>query len=349
MRTAIVMVSYNGERWLGQALLSCQRFAPEAPVYVVDNASADGSARLVEQSFPTVRLIREQQNLGFAGGNNVGIQQAMNDGAEAVMLLNQDAELTEGALSRLVAVLAHSPTVAAVQPAIFLPNGQVNSLGNCFHYLGFGFAGGYQATYAEAEARLPWLKAGTEPPYLSCAAVLIRSSALRQCGLFDEELFMYHEDLELCFRFRLAGLALAVCPEAKVVHYYEFHRSTQSYYFMERNRFVVWLSYFKPQTLAFIIVLWLLSEVPLLLVAIFQGWAAEKLKAYAYVLRPRTWVGITHRRRQLRTLGKLSDREMLRYASASVTFQEVESPVVDYVFNPVSRAVWWLLYPLIRS
>ena len=349
MRTAIIIVSYNGRQWLKVTLDSCAQFASSAVVYLVDNASTDGSADFVAEHFPGVKLQRELKNLGFAGGNNLGIQHALADGAEAVLLLNQDAELHAGTLPELVEALEHNQKVGAVQPAIYLPSGKVNSFGNRFHYLGFGWAGGYQATLAEAEAQLPWVTSGTEPPYLSGAALFLRATALQQVGLLDEALFMYHEDLELCFRLRLAGWHLALCSAARVTHHYEFHRSTQSYYFMERNRFVVWLSYFRAQTLAVIVPLWLITELPLLIVAFLQGWGAEKLRAYAYLGRPTTWVDIKQRRARLRSLRTLSDRTLLSYASSTIEFQEVDSFLTQNVFNPVSQALWLILFPLIRS
>lgn len=222
MQCGIVIVSYQGKHWLPACLNSCRSYAPECPVYVIDNASTDGSADLVREQFPEVRLLRQTDNLGFAGGNNVGLRAALQDHLDAVMLLNQDAQLSQNCLSILATHLETHPQVAAVQPAILLPDGRVNSLGNSFHFLGFAEAGGNGLTFTEASAQLPWVVGSLEPPYVSGAAVLLRAEALTQVGFFADELFMYHEDLELSLRLRLAGWHLSVEPAAHVVHHFEF-------------------------------------------------------------------------------------------------------------------------------
>ncbi len=344
MKLAIVIVSYNGKRWLKATLMSCTQFAKKVPVYVVDNASTDGSADYIAQEFSDAHLIREIKNTGFAGGNNIGIQAALAAGAEAIFLLNQDAELTNDCLEKLSKYLLNNPRVAAVQPAIFLPDGRVNSLGNGYHFLGFGFAGGNGLTLKQAYQQVPWARAGTEPPYVSGAAVLLRASALRQVGVFDEALFLYHEDLEVSLRLRLAEWSLAVVDTARVIHHYDSKRSNQQFYFMERNRWLVWLLYFKLPTLIILSVIWLPMEVLLLLLGLVGGWLPAKIKSYAYFFTFRPWLYIRERRRVLQKLRTCTDRHLLSYATARIQFQTTNSWLVEYVLNPVSALAWKIIY-----
>ena len=348
MRLSIVVVSFNGRDWLETALASCQRYAAQVPVYVVDNASADGSAEVVADKFPNFKLLRQSENFGFAEGNNVGLRAATAAGAEAILLLNQDAELQAGTLDLLARYLEQHPKVAAVQPAIFLPDGRVNTLGNCWHYLGFGYSGGHGLDIKEASVRLPWLNGRQEVPYVSGAAVLVRAAALQQVGFFDPELFLYHEDLELSLRLRLSGWSLALEPAARAIHHYEFSRSLSKFYYMERNRWLVWLWYWKWPTLIILVSLMLLAELPLLLVSVGNGWFKVKLRAYKYFCRRSTWRSISHHRQRLKALRVVSDRQLLSLASAKVSFQEVDSWLTRRLFNPLATAVWWLIYPLIR-
>ncbi|MDP3986398.1 MAG: glycosyltransferase family 2 protein [Candidatus Veblenbacteria bacterium] len=347
MNTAIVIVSYQGKDWLGKCLESCRLHAAEVPVYVVDNASTDSSAEVAAQ-FAGVTVLRQEVNLGFAAGNNVGLRTAMHDGAEAVLLLNQDAELTSGCLEALIAHLIAHAKVAGVQPAILLPSGRVNSLGNSFHYLGFGEAGGNGLSLAEATARLPWLRPGGEPPYLSGAAVLLRAEALRQGGLFQDELFMYHEDLELSLRLRAAGWHLAVAPQAQALHHYEPRRSLRQYYYMERNRLMVWSEIFSWPTLLVLLPALVLAEVGLLVPAIAQGWLGAKLRAYLYFLKPGTWLTIHQHRQTVCKLKRVRDAELLAYASSRVEYQPSMGLLTRLVFNPLSSLGWAVLKPLIR-
>lgn len=348
MRLAIVIVSFNGLKWLEKSLGSCVRHAPHVAIYVVDNSSQDGSAEFISHNYSHVKLIRQEKNLGFAAGNNVGIKRALTDGAEAIFLLNQDAEIKTNTLELLSGYLEQHFKVAAVQPAILLPDSRVNSLGNCFHYLGFGYAGGYGLSLAKAKTHLSWIKNGSEPPYVSGAAVLLRAQALNEVGLFDEELFNYHEDLELSFRLRVNGWRLAVEPSAEVIHHYEFSRSIGKFYYMERNRFLVWLSYFSLPTLILLVIPWFLSEFLLLITSIFGGWFGLKLKSYSYMLRVKTWWDISKKRKIIKSLRSLSDREMLSLACSKIDFQEVSSVATRYLFNPLSFLCWKIIYPLIR-
>ncbi len=348
MRPAIIIVSYNGRRWLPPALTSCAQFALGATVYVVDNASTDGSAELVAQAFPGAKLIRESKNLGFAGGNNVGIKAALADGAEALFLLNQDAELTAGALAALTQYLEQHPRVAAVQPALYLPDGRVNSLGNSYHYLGFGESGGNGLSLEQARRTLPWLVDHSEPPYLSGAAVLVRAAALTPVGLFDEELFVYHEDLELCLRLRLAGWQLALEPAARVIHHYDHQRSLAQLYYMERNRFLVWLSYFKVPTLVLLALPALLAELLMLVAAAMHGWLLPKLRAYAYFFQPSSWRGLLVRRRRLAALRTVTDRALLSHASATIASAQASPKLLHAFANALGATGWRLIFPLIR-
>lgn len=348
MRLAIIIVCYNGRKWLERSLGSCVQHARGVPTYLVDNASTDDSVKYVRQSFPGVRVLESGENLGFAGGNNLGIKAALAQGAEAVFLLNQDAELTAGCLEALTRLLVERPSVAAVQPVIVLPSGLVNSVGNSFHYLGFGYATGYGLTLDQARSTIGWFKHGAQPPYLSGAAVLMRSKALVGVGLFDEALFMYHEDLELSLRLRLAGWALALEPAVRVIHHYEPSRSRKQFYFMERNRFLVWLAYFKLPTLTLLCFWWLVSELPLFAVAIVGGWGVEKARAYSYLLRPKTWRYIHLRREQVRHVRTCKDSELLAYAVDRIEFQAAPGGVALKVFNLLSALVWSFTKPLIR-
>lgn len=349
MQLAIVVVAYKSERWLKKCLGSCVSYAPQVPVYVVDNASPDGSSALVAREFSTVHLLKQDQNRGFAGGNNVGMAAAIEAGAEAVFLLNPDAELRPGVLPALASYLENNPRVAAVQPAILLPSGKVNSMGNSYVYLGFGEAGGNGLTLAEAKVKVPWLAQPAEPPSISGAASLWRTTALRQVGYFAEELFMYHEDLELSLRCRLAGWRLAVVSEVSVVHSYEPSRSLLQFYYMERNRYLVWLWYFKLPTLLLLLLPWLMSEVALLVTAALGGWFGERVKALGYLCRPATWRNIVQQRKHLKQLRACSDAYLLSFASAVVEYHDGDTGMLTrYVFNPVSWLLWGIIKPLIH-
>ena len=197
---AIVIVAYQGVDHLPRALDSCRANAPDTPVIVVDNGSSDGTLDRVSAEYPSVRLMPQRRNLGFAAGCNVGIRAARAAGAGWVLLLNHDATISANTVPALARFLDATPRAAAVQPAVFRDDGLVNSLGNPFHYLGFSAAGGNGLTVnaAERDAGMPWLRdarwrtTGVTIPAFSGTAAMLRVAALDDVGLFQEDVFLYN-------------------------------------------------------------------------------------------------------------------------------------------------------------
>lgn len=323
---------------------------------MVDNASTDGSGELVRAEFPEVRLIRQARNLGFTGGCNVGIRAARDSGALWVMLLNQDAAVGEHTLAALAAFLDDHPHAAAVQPALFRADGRVNSLGNPVDYLGFSVAGGNGLTVAQAERdpTLPWLHdgrwrtGGAVIPAFTGAAVMLRIAALDDVGLFEEELFLYHEDVELGMRLRRADWTLHLLGSAHAVHHYEFSRNPHKWYFLERNRHWMLLAHYRARSLAVVALPLIAVEAAVWAVALRQGWSAEKWRSYLYWLRPGTVSHLRQRRRELAARGGISDRELLRPACGRLVATQLSSPTVGRAVDPASALLWRCLRLLLR-
>ena len=351
-----MVVAYQGAAHLPRALRSCLAHGEGASVIVVDNASTDGSGSIVERQFPEVRLLREPTNRGFGGGCNVGIRAAASASAPWVMLLNQDAELEAGAIARLSEFIAAHPRAAAVQPAVMRHDGLVNSLGNPFHYLGFSTSGGNGLSVEEAERdpTLPWLRdstwrrAAVPVPGFSGAAVMLRMRALDDVGLFEEELFLYHEDLELGLRLRRAGWTLHLLGTARAVHHYDFSRNRGKWYYLERNRHWMLLAHYRRRSLLVLSLPLLSVEAAIWAMAWRQGWAREKWASYMYWMRPGAAAHLRSRRRTLASRAGVSDAQLLATASGRLEATEASGPLVTAVINPSSALLWRLLRPLIR-
>ncbi|MDP3995522.1 MAG: glycosyltransferase family 2 protein, partial [bacterium] len=231
-KIAIIIVTYNGSRWIRKCLASVFKSEYEGGfgVIVIDNASSDGTADIVEQEFPEVEVIRSAKNLGFVGGNNIGIKEALKQGCEYVLMLNQDTEVAPDFLDE-IAKVASKDDVGIVQAMLVLGNERslVNTSGNALHYLGFGFVKHYKEPVEKWAHKEP-----IEIGYASGAALLVKRSVLEQVGFLDEKFFMYHEDLDLCWRAKLAGYRVMLAPKAMVYHYYEFNRNKEMFYWTER-------------------------------------------------------------------------------------------------------------------
>lgn len=171
-------------------------------IHVVDNESRGQLADIVGER---VRLHEQQENLGFSRGVNIGLREALaDDEVDAVLVINNDAVVTEGAIDELIAVLADDDRrIGLVAPVILNPDGSVQSTG-----------GRFRALDAATSDRVD----GAAINYLTWACVLIPRSTLLQVGLLDEAFFMYWEDVDYGLRTLASGRTLRIAPRATVVH-----------------------------------------------------------------------------------------------------------------------------------
>lgn len=336
----VIVVAYNGASDLARCLpsvLAASQASHVRRVAVVDNASSDGSAD-VAASFGGVEVTRLGENLGFTGGNNVAIRAALERGDDYVVLLNQDTVVEPGWLDELVSVAEQDPRVGAAQSLLTLyPDvGTVNSWGNQLHYLGFGFAGGNGQPVGAAPTNVH------DVLYPSGAAVLLRCDALRQVGLLNEDLYMYHEDLALGWMLQLAGWRAVLAPRSVVHHAYRFGKSIQKFYLMERNRWLVTLGYWRWPTVSLLLPMLLVMEVGQLIFSAKHGFLGKRLGLYAELLSSRSWRAIGRIRRNVAKLRKVGDRAILRQTAGAIRYQEVMSPLLALA-NPAMEAYRWLI------
>lgn len=358
-KVAIIIVNYNGREYLPDCLTSLAALnypREDYKIFFVDNASADDSVNYARSNFPNVEVILNKENLGFAEGNNIAMARALAEDFDYLLLINQDTVSQPDFLRQLVDLAESDPQIAAVQPRLMLwpDKDKVNSLGNAIHYLGFGYSlGGYQLFDGRLEPR--------EIAYASGAAVLLKKEALQKVGLFAPDFFMYHEDLDLGWRLRLAGYKNLVAPEAVVYHKYQFSKSLKKYYYMERNRFICLLENYKIGTLILIFPALVAMEIGLFLFSLKTGFWREKLKVYGWFLNLNNWRRVLRERRKKALLrsglgqdgqgfGGLKvrrDGEIVRLFTGKIANQEIDNWVLKYVANPVFDAYWQIIRHLL--
>jgi GT2 family glycosyltransferase len=219
-RVTIVVLNWNLRDDTLACLASLDRAALHgARVMVVDNGSRDGSVEAIRARHPRVELVALPENRGYAGGNNAGIRTALEAGAEGVLLLNNDTEVAPDFLPPLLE--ATEPDVAAVSSTIFRLD-RPELIDVAYAEVHFGRRhmvqlAGANALPAERFARRQEIQVA-----VGCS-VLLRAEALRTVGLFDEEYFAYHEDVDWCLRARKYGYRLLLEPHSRV-----FHRRSRS-------------------------------------------------------------------------------------------------------------------------
>jgi len=207
---SVIIVNFNGRHFLQDCLSSLlkQTYSP-FEVILVDNASHDGSVAFVQEHFPPVKIIIQKENLGFAGGSNAGIREAEG---EYILTLNNDTIASPEFIEELVQPMMSDPSVGMCASKMIFPDGRINSTGICISRSGAAWdRGGGEPDHGQYE--LP------EEVFGPCAgAALYRRAMLNEIGLFDEDFFLFMEDVDLAFRARLAGWKCMYVPMARVVH-----------------------------------------------------------------------------------------------------------------------------------
>jgi GT2 family glycosyltransferase len=242
----IIVLNWNGKDDTVQCLASLRRLDyDEAKVVVVDNGSQDGSVDEIKRIYPDVHVIENNANLGYAGGNNVGIKHSLANDFDFVLLLNNDTECDPGFVTGLVGAMQASPEAAFAGPLIYFfePKDKIWSCGVRWDSASLSFD--------LVQSRAP--KLDTQSPFevesLVGCALLARCEHLRVFGLLDERYFLMHEESDWCYRAKAAGFKCLLAPSAVIWHKVSVSfggaGSPLMQYFSERNM-LLWASSHLP-------------------------------------------------------------------------------------------------------
>jgi GT2 family glycosyltransferase len=322
------VVAYRSGEVLGRLLDSLE---DAGEILVVDNGGG-GSEIEAAGERENVEVVSLGRNAGFAAGCNEGARRATGD---ALIFLNPDTVVAPGALAELVHPLEDRAIGIVSARLRLLDRPEVlNSAGNEVHVTGIAWAG----LYGEPADRVSELR---DVAFPTGAAMAIRRELFEELGGFTEELFMYQEDLELGWRVRLRGLRVVVNPAADVYHEYEFGRHATKHYLLERNRLVFVLSSYSPRLLLLLAPVLASTEVAMLLLALKEGWARDKLAGWGWLLRHAGW--LRRHRRETQRLRRVRDRDVARYLSPVVAPGMIPVPSPVRVINPVVARYWDLV------
>lgn len=258
-KVAIIILNYGGDQDTLKCLNSLRQMKAVAlslQPYLVDYGKKAILTSQVKNFFSNTVIIRKEENLGFAAGNNVGIVQALADGADYVLLLNNDTLVSANFLSHLYSYLEEHPEVAAVSPKIYFAKGYEyhldryapNERGRVIWYVNgkidWQNMYGYHPNVDEVDNGQWETVHNTE--FISGCCVLIPRKHFQEIGLLNEKLFMYWEDVEWSLRAKKAGYALVVCSQSIIEHKNAGGSSSGSAlqdYFTTRNRLWMGMHY----------------------------------------------------------------------------------------------------------
>lgn len=295
LELSVTICSWNTREDLRACLQSLRQVAHEArfEVIVIENASSDGSAEMVETEFPQFILLKQTENLGFTGGHNIGFAHAK---ARDVMLLNSDTIVHAGALRTLLDFVHEHPEVGIVGPKLLNPDGSLqlscrrfpNPIAALFRntFIGRWFP---KNRFTREYLMQDW---GHDEPrdvdWLSGAAMIVTRQVIEQVGVLDPKFFMYCEDVDLCFRTWKHGMKVVYVPGAVITHaigrstdriankmIVRFHRSMFRFYMKNQvpEAFILW----RPFMLGFAL-LALTTRAGLFLIKNWKDAVVRKLK-----------------------------------------------------------------------
>ena len=218
----IVIVSYNCRQALQTCLLTLTSAGDPPPILVVDNASSDGTAEMIARDFPTVQLIQNTRNHGFAAACNQGIRACASD---FVLLLNPDTMVKPNTLQKLADTMRAQPTIGACGPRVFNTDGSLQPSCRRFPTLGtmvcdeLGLGRLFPHSRFAGYRMNGWQHDTTrDVDQLMGSCLLLRRTMLEQIGLLDERFFLYFEEVDLCLRLWRTGWRAVFVADATVTH-----------------------------------------------------------------------------------------------------------------------------------
>ena len=247
----IIIPHYNGQEILSRCLTSIKQSAPKKPeIIIVDNASTDNSISHIKENFPDVTIIKSNQNLGYAGGCNLGAEKAKNN---YIVFLNNDTIVKQGWDEILISDL-QDETISSAQP-------KIKNLSNKDHFDYAGASGGFLDIFCYPFCRGRIFNTTEEDSgqynskentfWASGAAFATKRDIFIKSGMFDTKLFAHMEEIDYHWRCQMMGYKITVCPQSVVYHEGGMTLSYKSYkktYYNHRNSMIIFLANHKIQT-----------------------------------------------------------------------------------------------------
>ena len=277
---SIVVLNYNA----GELLLNCINSLKKSTyqnieILVVDNISSDDSHTKCKKQFPDIKLIQNRKNLGYCGGNNVGIKEAKG---EFIVILNPDTIVEENWLDEMFNAFNEFGD-GLYQPKIISLNESdiIQSTGNMIHVFGFGFARDKGGKIIEKKEEIE--KIG----YASGTCLFTTKKVLEKVGLLDEFLFLYHDDLDLGWRAAQIGINSYYVPKSKIFHAesYSLKWSAKKFYWLERNRKYCLKTHYSKDTYKKMSFSLMLVDLSIWIFYISKGFLNAKIRAELDILK----------------------------------------------------------------
>ena len=316
---SIIILFFNELHYVDSCLQSTLNYLPSnMEIIVVDNGSSDGTQVYIHETYPDVTLIRSDENLGYSGGNNLGV---INSKGEYLVFLNGDTSFDSDWISPLINVLQQDSQVGIVNPKILLRNNPeyINACGLNMHYTGLPGLRGWMHSVNDFDQRAD-LRAS------SGAAFAMRRSVYDRIGGLDDHFFpIYMEDVDLSWRLILCGYRCVYIPDAVLFHDYTPDFKPNKFRYLEQHRYRMILKNYRWRTMILMIPALVLAEVISWTFALLNGAQYLIQKITAYVTTARHFAHILESRRQVQAMRTVSDRSTFNLCTYHLSYRQVST------------------------
>ncbi len=345
-KVGIILINWKeyAKKFLEECAISLRQInfpEGEYQIIITDNESSPETIETIKTLCPEAIIVPTDSNLGYGGGNNRGITKAIEVGCNYLYFLNMDTVVTPDFLSQALKKYQSDSTIGLVQSRLMLhgQENKINSIGNIAHFLGFGYFCGNDNDYDESKVK-------EIIGYPSGAGVMISREVFDKIGYFNEDFFMYHDDMEWGIKSILYGYKNVLAKDSVVYHKYEFARSIAQFYWMERNRWILWLITLKIRTLLLIFPVALGLELYLNITALFGGWLKEKWRSYAWFWHYKNLKKLSLWRHEIQQKRILKDKDLVKTFTSVIEFQATTNLSVK-IGNILLTAYWKFIKLLI--
>ncbi len=303
--TSIIILNYNGKNFLENCINSIKEETNgNFEIIIVDNASPDNSGREMGLKYSDCKFILNDKNVGVPEGLNIGIK---NSSGEFIILMNNDVKVTDGWLDKFFQAYKKNG-MALYQPKFLkMKNPEIlDGTGDMINLFGFGFARAKgqidKGLYEEVE----------EISYASGTCMFLPRKIVEEIGYFDHILFAYHEELDFGWRARLCGYKSYYVPQSIIHHFGSagWGWSSQKYYFLERNRWLVLLKNYSLKTITKLFPSLLLLEIIMIGFFAKKGILRKKIQSYGSIIK--LYNQIRKERKKIQSMRKISDEQIMK-------------------------------------
>lgn len=326
-KASVIIVTYNHKKYMKDCLTSVLMNEP-LEVIVVDNGSTDGTVELIEEKFPQVQLIKSPRNLGYGGGNNLGVKYARG---KYIVILNPDTRVEKKWLEELLKPLGKEEKLITTPKILTYDGSKINTCGNIDHFTGLTFTRGLNED----------LKRFNEFEYLSGlsgACFAMKRDEYLEFGGFDENFFSYMEDAEFSWRAHAKGFKILYVPTSIVYHDYKLNVPPKKIYHLEKGRYIILRKYLGWRELLLILPSLIMTEILTWGYSILNGIDGVKFKLKG--LQRGITVNVEkvecNRKKLLSSLDWEIPREQLSYS------------VVDKVIKNIANVVYWINHKVVE-